>query len=418
KEMATTAVGEVWVTATSGHGGGCDVRRLAFAYPLRLVSPGGDGGGGGGNGGRKTEAAKAAASAHRDVYVLNHGGGLLGGDRIALRVRLDGGCSVSLLTQGSTKVYRARPAAVAPQSTTTMTTTTTSISPRLAPPSAQLVVARVDAGGLLCVLPDPTTLFGGAAFEQRQRVTLCGRGAGVVLLDWFTSGRRARGEAWRFAAYESAVRIDVEDDEDEEVNEDDVEDGEEGEDDGEPATEEADGGSESGVGQKDGGVDGSRHRRHRRRQLRKRTLFRDAWSLRDDAQLPGSGGGDSESSYAWRVRPYHCFATLVLAGGRAARLARSALVAFAALPRVGGDARRRRRQQPGIDDDDDSEAPPRLVWTASPLVGLGPTTAGQEYGAVVRVAGVDTWEVREFLKLRLAGLEAEIGAPDLFSRAV
>jgi urease accessory protein len=39
------------------------------------------------------------------------------------------------------------------------------------------------------------TCFAGAAYEQRQRFDLA-PGAALILVDWITSGRRARGERW------------------------------------------------------------------------------------------------------------------------------------------------------------------------------------------------------------------------------
>ena len=55
-------------------------------------------------------------------------------------------------------------------------------------------------------LPDPLTCFAGAVFEQRIAIDLDST-ASLVLVDWLTSGRRARGERWAFRRY--ASRIDV-----------------------------------------------------------------------------------------------------------------------------------------------------------------------------------------------------------------
>ena len=66
----------------------------------------------------------------------------------------------------------------------------------------------VAAGGALFLLPDPVTCFRDAAYHQSQTFRLT-RGASAVLLDWYTSGRRARGEEWAFAKYYSVNEVFV-----------------------------------------------------------------------------------------------------------------------------------------------------------------------------------------------------------------
>lgn len=61
-------------------------------------------------------------------------------------------------------------------------------------------------GALLAVLPDPVTCFAGARYSQRQSFLLA-PGASLVLVDWLTCGRRALGEAWALASYESSNRV-------------------------------------------------------------------------------------------------------------------------------------------------------------------------------------------------------------------
>jgi urease accessory protein len=66
----------------------------------------------------------------------------------------------------------------------------------------------VAAGGALYLLPDPVTCFRDAAYHQVQTFRLA-RGASAALLDWYTSGRRARGEEWAFARYYSVNEVFV-----------------------------------------------------------------------------------------------------------------------------------------------------------------------------------------------------------------
>ena len=116
------------------------------------------------------------------VYTATLGGGLVGGDEIALVAEVADGGRALLTTQASTKVYRSERR------------------------SAQSVTATVAAGGLLAVLPDPIVCFAGARFTQAQRYDLH-TDATLAVVDWMTSGRHATGERWAFSRYES--RLDI-----------------------------------------------------------------------------------------------------------------------------------------------------------------------------------------------------------------
>jgi urease accessory protein len=65
---------------------------------------------------------------------------------------------------------------------------------------------NIDVGpnGVCAVLPDPLTCFAAANFEQQIRIDLA-EGGSLVLVDWLTSGRRARGEQWAFDRYRSRI---------------------------------------------------------------------------------------------------------------------------------------------------------------------------------------------------------------------
>ena len=120
------------------------------------------------------------------VYTSTFGGGLLAGDSVALKVNVGSGASAALLTQASTKVYRRTGAASARQ-------------------TLSLAVAE---NATCIVMPDPVTCFAGSAFESRIDARLHGS-ASLVLLDWFTSGRRARGERWAFERYVSKIDVAI-----------------------------------------------------------------------------------------------------------------------------------------------------------------------------------------------------------------
>ena len=141
------------------------VRRFAGS-PLKLLTP-----------------RSAGGCAH--VVASTYGGGLLAGDQISLTVRAGDGTRCVLGTQASTKVYRSDGRT-----------------------SAQSLDAEVSGRAVLAVVPDPVTCFAGARYRQRQRFRLAAR-ASLLLVDWFTSGRVARGERWAFERYEARTWVDL-----------------------------------------------------------------------------------------------------------------------------------------------------------------------------------------------------------------
>lgn len=70
------------------------------------------------------------------------------------------------------------------------------------------LVARVEEGALLAVVPDPTACFTGARYSQVLDVRLA-PGASLVLADTVTSGRGASGERWAFSHSTSTLRVHV-----------------------------------------------------------------------------------------------------------------------------------------------------------------------------------------------------------------
>lgn len=118
------------------------------------------------------------------VYTTTFGGGLVEGDAIALDVQVHPGAALMLATQSATKVYPC-PLGVG---------------------SSQSLKASVADGALLALLPDPLCCFEGSRYEQQLDISL-EAGASLVLLDWFTAGRMARGERWAMDRYHSELRI-------------------------------------------------------------------------------------------------------------------------------------------------------------------------------------------------------------------
>jgi len=206
----------------------------------------------------------------------------------------------------------------------------------------QRLDVSIDAGGALFLLPDPVTCFRDAAYHQAQTFRLA-RGASAVLLDWYTSGRRARGEEWVFAKYYSANEVFV---------------------------------------------DGVR-------------------TARDVVLLDGGGDGDGDGAdvnrrlgellllprrtLADRMRPYACYATLLLYG-----------------PLVQGVVRELEERMKKISVFRVRE-PLDVLWSMSGVHG----DAG---GRVVRVAGKETEDVKQWLCGALGGLVDVIGR-EVYSKA-
>ena len=116
------------------------------------------------------------------VYTSTLGGGLVDGDRLSVEVDVAPGASALLSSQGSTRVYR---------------------SPR---GCHNTLSARVGEGALLALVPDPTTCFAEARYEQLQDIHLA-PGASLVVMDLLTAGRSAYGERWAFSRFASTLRV-------------------------------------------------------------------------------------------------------------------------------------------------------------------------------------------------------------------
>ncbi len=121
------------------------------------------------------------------AYTSSFGGGLVAGDQTGLDLRIGPEARCFLGTQASTKIYR-NPAAL---------------------PSGHETRAALEAGSLLVFAPDPVQAFAGSIYAQRQEFHLASD-ASLVLLDWFTSGRAARGERWEFNRFQSRNDVFVE----------------------------------------------------------------------------------------------------------------------------------------------------------------------------------------------------------------
>jgi urease accessory protein len=121
--------------------------------------------------------------------MMSYGGGLVGGDQIELSVNIQRNCKLSLLTQGSTKIFKQR-----------------KTDDKLSPPTCQSLHVKIDDGGLLALLPDPIQPFADSCYNQYQSFDVHPN-ANLILLDWLNSGRAARGENWSFNSLHSTNDI-------------------------------------------------------------------------------------------------------------------------------------------------------------------------------------------------------------------
>lgn len=120
------------------------------------------------------------------VYTSTFGGGMLAGDRYHVRLTAEDGAVGFVGTQSSNKVYRSDSGADA----------------------SCITDIRVRQGATLIVAPDPLVCFAGARYAQRISCDLA-EDSGLVLLDWYTSGRMARGEVWSFERLSSCITVHV-----------------------------------------------------------------------------------------------------------------------------------------------------------------------------------------------------------------
>lgn len=251
--------------------------------------------------------------------------------------------------QGSTKIFKSRA-----KSTQSAPGTNVSASPSAPSATTQRMVATIDPSASILLLPDPVTCFASSSYSQTQTFHLPAMssigGSSAIILDWFTSGRMARDEEWAFERYRSCNEIWI------------------------------------------GG----------------RRVARDVMLLEQHAHTtftsPPPPSAEFESNeqrpplalpprtLRSRLAPYACYATLFLVGPLAAPIITSLSAQFAAI------------QQMQI------ATPDRLLWALSPLrVPTETPTAGGNQGAVVRVMGMETELVREWLKAALRPLKDSIG---------
>ena len=119
------------------------------------------------------------------VHLNNISGGVFGGDRLSLQIKLNPGAAAQITTTGSTRIYRPRENAA---------------------DALQVSEIHLGPGALLEYLPDSVIPFRDARFEQRTDVHL---EPGATLFWWeiIAPGRVASGESFAYASLRVNTRM-------------------------------------------------------------------------------------------------------------------------------------------------------------------------------------------------------------------
>ena len=119
------------------------------------------------------------------MMLLNPTGGVLGGDHLVTEIVLEAGTHVCLTTPSATRVYRTTEHRAIVETT-----------------------IRVGEGATLEYLPDHVIPHSGSAIHQSLRIEVA-PGSHAIVLDAMASGRRARGERWKFREMNSRTEVFV-----------------------------------------------------------------------------------------------------------------------------------------------------------------------------------------------------------------
>jgi urease accessory protein len=159
------------------------LKELKYQYPLKLVSPAPLW--------THDEHDEPAHLIHT-VYLLAYGGGVVAGDSVDLKITVEASTRLILLTQGSTKIFKA---------------------PSRELLSKQSLTVDLFPNAAICYLPDPVQPFEKSSFRQQQTYLVhAAKSPGIhngslCILDWVSNGRPANGENWSFHHYTSRNEI-------------------------------------------------------------------------------------------------------------------------------------------------------------------------------------------------------------------
>jgi urease accessory protein len=119
------------------------------------------------------------------TLLVNPSGGLVGGDRLTIDMRLHKEAHVLISAPSANRVYRTE-----------------------GKPSEQHIKITIGPGAILEWFPEHTIPFAGSRFRQTLHAELA-PGATIILWDAIASGRIARGERWAFTDLENEIQIET-----------------------------------------------------------------------------------------------------------------------------------------------------------------------------------------------------------------
>ncbi|WP_223650493.1 urease accessory protein UreD [Hymenobacter psoromatis] len=120
------------------------------------------------------------------AVLASYGGGLVAGDRIALRVRCEADSRLLLTTQANTRIFKSIDGSQA----------------------EQLTEGHLAENALAVVLPDPLVPQAASRYRQAQHWHLAPT-ATLLLADWWHAGRTDAGEAFAFTTFATELRVSV-----------------------------------------------------------------------------------------------------------------------------------------------------------------------------------------------------------------
>jgi urease accessory protein len=123
------------------------------------------------------------ADDRREAVVVNTGGGITGGDRLAIALEIAAGAEVCVTSQAAEKIYRSD-----------------------GPPARIETRLRLVAGAALDWLPQETILYDGACAERSLRVEMSA-GAQLTIVEQVMLGRAAHGEVLRSLHWRDRWRV-------------------------------------------------------------------------------------------------------------------------------------------------------------------------------------------------------------------
>lgn len=119
------------------------------------------------------------------VHLHNVSGGLLGGDKLTMKVNVGAGAQVQLTTTGATRIYRPR---------------------REALPATQANEFTLHEDALLEYVPDAIIPYAGARISQTTAIHLA-QGAGIFWWEILAPGREAHGESFAYDCVEMRTNV-------------------------------------------------------------------------------------------------------------------------------------------------------------------------------------------------------------------